>query len=420
MGGKVSHFQKSVPARLVCTIVLLLSSFSISAQSTEPQVKPVVLIAVLPLQGSPQEGVRKVLSSAIRFQLERAGTQTLLFATTDEQALVSDLLGDSPREAAMLARSLLEFFSGLNHEFLVLAGYTKEREEIQVSFIFADLQRGEIVASVSRRAPIDFALDEAMIDAIGRLLPPAEGRIEAAARMKEAEAAKAAEAVAERAALRDAGGEEEADLPVQTAMAEDTMGGVSVRAVPVPETAPNEQVQRFRPFEFSIGFAPFVPVGTADGVFSLSYAPFVYGSYRIQLNSGILGLGLCTGLNVFDSEEAGVASYFHYLVPAGIDARYASLDESRLGFFARSGIGVAFNVSDFSSLPQIARQGLSRVLAYGSAGVGSMVAISHNVGIAVDVMYQAFVYFYREESGGGIKTDWIMGFVPSIYLYTRI
>ncbi|UCF99572.1 MAG: hypothetical protein JSV89_08525 [Spirochaetaceae bacterium] len=366
-----------------------------------------MLIACLPLKGPRDEGVRKVLASVMRFELEQLGTQTLRFATTDEEALVRDLLGDADADPEFLLTSLMEFISGVNHEFLALAGYIKDNEEIQVSFFIADLERGEILASASQRAHIDFMLDEAMIEALRDALPQAEGRIEEVARRKAAEAAKSAQE----------------QQPTGEAVTEEKIGDtVSPAPVPLPDQsiAAEKGEERFRAFEFSIGFAPFVPVGVAKEVFSLSYAPFVYANYRIPLSVGILGLGLYTGLNVFDSEEAGLASYFHYVLPVGVDARYTTPDGAPIGLFVRSGLGIAINVSDFSSLPTIAQEGLSRFLAYGSGGVGIMLAFSRSVGIAIDVMYETFVYFYEEESGGGIKTDWIMGFVPSIYLYTRL
>jgi hypothetical protein len=293
----------------------------------------------------------------------------------------------------------MEFFSGVNHEFLVLAGYSKEGEEIQVSFFIADLQRGEILASASQRARIDFTLDEAMIRTLRDMLPEAAGRIEEVARRKAAEAA---------------------DLTEEQRMAGEAVAEAGDQSTSIPVPPPEQPEERFRPFEFSIGFAPFVPVGEANDVFSLSYLPFVYGSYRIPLSTGILGLGLYTALNIFDSEEAGIASYFHYIVPIGIDARFTTLEGAPIGLFVRASTGVAINVSDFSSLPAIAQEGLSRFLAYAAGGVGAMYAISRNVGIAIDVMYETFVYFWQSDSGGGINTDWIMGFVPSVYLYTRL
>jgi hypothetical protein len=402
--------EKYVLALSVCGILLFLNPARILAQSerTIPHVKPSVLIAALPLTGSRDEGVRKVLASAMRFELERAGVQTLLFATTDEQALVHDLLGGEEPDPELLVISLMEFFSGLNHEFLALAGYIKKEEEIQVSFYIADLGRGEILASAFRRARIDFTLDEEMIAALRSMLPRAKGRIEEVAQQKAAEAAETAEAQ-----LGEAG---------ETVAEEQIEEQIKPQPPPLPEqpigVEPGEEA--FRPFEFSIGFAPFVPVRVAADVFALSYAPFVYGSYRIPLAAGILGLGLCTGLTIFDSEEPGLASYFHYVVPVGVDIRYTTSGDSRLALFARTILGAAVNVSDFGSLPAIAQEGLSRVMAHGSGGAGLMLAFSQNVGIAVDVMYEAFIYFYQEESGGGIKTDWIMGLVPAIYLYTRL
>jgi hypothetical protein len=400
LGRGTSRFDRTIFT--LFGVLLFLSSVSVSAQSEKPvsQAKPSVLIAALPLEGSRDEGVRKVLASAMRFQLERMGTQTILFATTDEEALVRDLLGGEERDPRALAAALIEFVSGLNHDFLVLAGYIKEKEEIQVSFYIADLGRGTILASGSRRARIDFTLDEAMIETLREILPRAEGRIEEVARQKAVEAAEADEAAAEQEP-----GEEGA-------------GGAIFPHGQQP-AAEAEEEERFRPFEFSIGFSPFVPVGVANQVFGLSYAPFIYGNYRIPLAAGVLGLGLYTGLNIFDPEDTGIAEYFHYVVPVSADVRFTARERTRLTLFARACAGVAINVSDFDSLPPIAQEGLSRVLAQGGGGAGVLFAISRSVGIAFDVMYETFVYFYREESGGGIKTDWIMGFVPSIYLYTR-
>jgi len=396
LASGVSIFHKYFVSLLTCSVLFVIGSVRVYSQSekTAPLPKPSVLIASLPLEGSRDEGVRKVLASVMRFQLERMGTQTLLFASTDEEALVSDLFGEEERDPEFLIKSLVEFFSGVNHEFLVLAGYIKKGEEIQVSFFIADLQRGEILASASRRARIDFTLDEAMIRALRDMLPEAAGRIEEVAGRKAAEAAKLAE---EQQAAEETVAETETSEPT----------------TPTP-------VERFRPFEFSIGFAPFVPVGVANDVFSLSYLPFVYGNYRIPFSVGILGLGLYMALNIFDAEEVGLASYFHYVVPVGIDVRFSTLEGAPIGLFVRARSGVAINVSDFSPLPAIAQEDLSRFLAYAAGGVGAMYAISQNVGIAIDVMYETFVYFWQSDSGGGFNTDWIMGFVPSVYLYARL
>ncbi len=124
----VSGFSKYFVSLLACSVLFILGSVTVHSQSekTAPLPKPSVLIASLPLEGSRDEGVRKVLASVMRFQLERMGTQTLLFASTDEEALVSDLFGEEERDPEFLIKSLMEFFSGVSHEFLALAGYIKE------------------------------------------------------------------------------------------------------------------------------------------------------------------------------------------------------------------------------------------------------------------------------------------------------
>jgi hypothetical protein len=411
LGSTVSISRRTHLTLLIFCFYFLVGSLQVYPQTEKAaaSVKPSVLIVSLPVQGKRDEGVRKVLASAMRFELEQSGLQTLLVASTDEESLVADLLGEKAGDSAALARSLLEFFSSANQDFLILGGYIKEKEEIQVDFYFADLERGEIVASASKRAVIDFTLDEAMIRALRGMLPRAEERIgEVAERLTE-EAAKQAEQQQE----------------VEEAVVEsEAVEGQEVTIEPLPEVPPAIPVkaveERFRPFEFSLGFAPFIPVGSVNTALALSYMPFLYADYRIALRPGVLGLGLFTGLNVFDSDEPEMASYFRYIVPVGVDARFTTPDDVALGLFVRASVGTALNVSDFSKLPEDQRDDLSRVMAYACGGIGAMYTFTPSVGIAVDVLYETFVYFWKHKSGGGINTDWIMGFIPSIYLYTRL
>jgi hypothetical protein len=399
--GGVSRAEPRMFPVIACCFILLLISAGLPAQSEKKAVedRPGVIVVSVPLKGPPDPGVRKVLSSALRFQLEALGLRAFVLSTGEEEELLRDPLWERGADPELLFTSLMDYCSGLDHDFLALAGYIEDGEEIQVSFYIADLRRGEILASASRRSRIDLTLDEAMIEALRDMLPQAEERIAEAVRRKAVEAAGLAEKPEAGGAVTDQG------------------------AVPIQEQPGVKEPfgeQRFRPFEFSVGFAPFVPVGAAGDVFSMSYAPFVYGSYRIALPAGVLGLGLYTGLTVFDSEEAGLASYFHYIVPLGVDVRYTVLERGRIGLFLRACVGAAVNVSDFSALPAIAQEGLSRFLGHGSGGAGGTFAFSPSVGMAIDVMYETFVYFYQEGSGGGLETDWIMGFAPSVYLYTRL
>jgi hypothetical protein len=400
LGSKASGRKKNTLALLACGVLCLAGGLRIHAQAqqTASSARPAVLIAVLPLAGQGDPGVRKVLISSLRFRLEEAGLQVRLFTPAGQERPVEDLLGDRQRNIRTLTLALLELDLPVEHEFLAVAGYIKEGEEIQVDFSIADLEGEEILASASRRVRIDFDLDEAMIRTIGEMLPQAAARIE--------------EAIGRRA-LEEA----EAGAEMETVEEQKTAA--------VPEEALRSGMEepaadRFRTNEFSIGFAPYIPVGATREAFDLSYVPFLYWNYRIALSTGVLGIGIYTALNLFEPEQLGLAAYFHRLVPVGLDARYSLPVGSRLGLIVRASLGAAFNVSDFSALPPSAQEELSRFLAYGLVGVGAAIAFSPNVGLAIDFMYETFLYFWQPEEGGKTNADWIMGLMPAIYLYTRL
>ncbi len=406
MGSKASGKRKNVLALLACVILGLAGGLRIHAQAQQAasSARPAVLIAVLPLAGQGDPGVRKVLISSLRFRLEEAGLQVRLFTPAGQERLVEDLLEDRQRNIRTLTLALLELDSPVEHEFLAVAGYIKDGEEIQVDFSIADLEGEEILASASRRARIDFDLDEAMIRTIGEMLPQAAGRIEEAIGRR---ASEEAEAGVEMEAVDERGTAAVPEEALRSGMEE-------------PAVASQPSADRFRANEFSIGFAPYIPVGATREAFNLSYVPFLYWNYRIQLSTGVLGIGIYTALNLFEPEQLGLAAYFHRLVPVGLDARYSLPVGSRLGLIVRASLGAAFNVSDFSALPPSAQEELSRFLAYGLVGVGAAIAFSPNVGLAIDFMYETFLYFWQPEEGGKTNADWIMGLMPAIYLYTRL
>jgi hypothetical protein len=368
--------------------------------------KPVALIVVLPLVGPPEAGVRRVLGSVIRLELERQGLQTILFASTDEEGLVRDLLEGQAPDPSRLLGGLLELSAAGDRDFLVLGSYTREGEEIQVDFAIADAKQGGTLGAVSVRAPIDFGLDDVMIRALRELLSPAEERITEVARRRADEAALAAQPAEGKAGQ----GEEEG------VVAE----GAGTAAEPSGREPLESREHRFRRLEFSIGFAPFLPLGPANATLGVGFVPFTYADYRIPTSAGVLSIGLYSGLSLFTADSAGLASYFKYLVPVGVDLRFSGAEASRLGMFLRGGLGVGINASSFAKLPEDKRDELSRVLPYIYAGIGARLDFSEAVGLAVDVLYQTYAYLWQESAGGKVNAEWIMGLVPSVYMFTRL
>jgi hypothetical protein len=405
---------------LLFAFAVCLSSPPAHSQDRSPPIgpKPVALIAALPLAGPPDEGVRKVLTSVMRLELERQGLQTILFASADEQALVRDLLEGQPRDSAGLLRGLVEFSAAGDRDFLVLGGYTQEVEEIQVDFGIADAEQGGVLGAVSIRAPIDFRLDDVLIRALRELLPMAEGKIAEVARRRADEAALAQVAPP---AQGEAGQEgEDGGMAEGAAPAAEGAAPAAEGAAPAAPWSSWSGGSRFRRLEFSIGFAPFIPLGAANATLGVGFVPFAYADYRIPTAAGILGIGLYSGLSLFTADAAGLASYFKYVVPVGVDLRFSGPEALRLGMFVRGGLGAGINASSFEKLPADLRDDLSRVLPYLYGGIGARLGFSEGVGLAVDVLYQTYAYLWRESPGGKVNAEWIMGFMPSLYFFTRL
>jgi hypothetical protein len=87
--------------------------------------------------------------------------------------------------------------------------------------------------------------------------------------------------------------------------------------------------------------------------------------------------------------------------------------------FVRGGAGAGINASSYDKLPPALRDDLGRVYPYVYGGIGARLGFSEGVGLAMDVLYHTYAYFWQESSGK-LNAEWIMGFVPSLYLFTRL
>ena len=404
MGGGL---WKRLPLRYQLLVpVFLLLSAAIPAQSEHIPVSPLVTVLVLPVSLGEEAdlGFHEVLVTAMELRLEQAGLLTLRLTAREEEALSARSRARGELDFDAESARLFEISHRVNADFLLLGGYIKSAEGITINFFLADVEAGKLLASAARQARIDFSLDRVMFQALEEMRIQAEQPIARVARRKAEEAARpAGEREADRSASEEVNGQAEALRP---------------EAIPPAVTTESAEEARPRHHEFSIGFAPFVPVGWSSEAFNLSYAPFVYWNHRRAAGRGMLGMGVFAAVNVLEPEGVGLASYMHTLISAGADFRFGSPEERRLGTFARLSVGGAVNVSDFSKLPE--PEALSRFMAFGAGGGGAMISLSPGVGLAVDVTCEAFVYFWQKEKGGAIRPQWIMGFLPSIYIYTRL
>jgi hypothetical protein len=392
-------------ARLLVPLCLFfLFPAGIHPQADNLEASPLVLVLPVSLGEDQDPGFHGVLVSAMELQLEQAGLGTLRLPAGEEAALSARYGASGEIDLTAEGAELFTVSSRAGADFLLVGGYIVEKEGIMINFYLADVKARQLLASVAKQARIDFSLDRVMFQALEEMRPRVEQPIARAARRK-------AEAAARAAGEQESG----AKMPEQVKSEAETMQPEIIPPAG-PEAGADEP--RFRPHEFSIGFAPFVPVGWSNETFNLSYSPFVYWNHRRLSGGKIVGLGAFAAVNLLEPQALGLASYLHTLISAGVDFRITGLEDHRLVPFGRLTGGAAFNVSDFSKLPD--PDDLSRFMGFFAGGGGAMLAFSPSVGLAVDVTYAAFVYFWQEEKGGDIEPQWIMGFSPSIYIYTRL
>jgi hypothetical protein len=398
------------PVRLpqFCLLLLLLAPVAAPTQTETTSATVTVLVLPVSLSENSDAGFQQLLAAAMELQLEQAGLQPLRLSAGEEEALSARYSEGGETDLDADLDELLEISFRSGADFLLLGGYIKGKEEITLQFYLADVAEKRLLASTARQARIDFSLDRVMFQALEEMRPRVEQPIARVARRK---------AAAVPAGESDQSGKESQEA---------TMPAAAVRPETIPPEAErpgeglgrSEAEIRFRPHEFSLGFAPFVPLGWSSGAFNLSYAPFVYWNRRFETGSGVLGFGAFAAVNMLEPQEVGLASFVHTLISAGMDLRYTITQARRLNLFARLSAGAAVNVSDFSKLPE--PEDLSRFMAVFAGGGGAMIAFSPGVGLAMDVTCQTFVYFWQEEKGGDIIPQWIIGLSPSLYIYTRL
>jgi len=397
-------------ARLLPLGLLLLLLAPVVAPSQTENPTPPVKILVLPvsLGENSDPDVRQLLVAAMELQLEQAGLEPVRLSAAGEQALDARYSGrgEIDFDADLDELSGISFRAGA--DFLLMGGYIKGKEEITLQFYLADVAENKLLASTAKQARIDFSLDRVMFQALEEMRPRVEQPIARVARRK---------AAAVPAGESEQSGKEPKEVTVPAA-------AVRPETTPPEAERPGEGLDRsnaetsFRLHEFSLGFAPFVPLGWSSDTFNLSYAPFVYWNRRFEAGSGVWGFGAFAAVNMLEPQEVGLASFVHTLISAGVDLRYTITQARRLNVFARLFAGAALNVSDFSKLPD--PEDLSRFMAVFAGGGGAMIAFSPSVGLAMDVTCQTFVYFWQEEKGGDIIPQWIIGLSPSLYIYTRL
>lgn len=336
------------------------------SQPVEPDEVVALLITFAPEEEQNPDFGRFLIAS-LEFELERVGMKVI-------SGTALELFGESDPNS----EQVVGLVKRLSADFVVTERYTFRGDQFQIDLSLYDVELGELVTSVSKKGPVGLKSDVPVAEAVEEMLAGAGERLERAL-----------------AAAADASSSESKIIEPET------------EVEPLSTVEPPVLVQtakQARRFEFGAGFAPFLTVGKASEYFALGYFSSIYGSFRFNTRAGLLGIGLYSGINLFQATGQLTSSQVQ-LLPIGLDLRFVVGEDRLLGVLIHINGGAAL------LLMSAEQSGIQmKAIPYVQGGLGLILSLASFMGLVVDVSYG--VYF---EEGFPI-----MGFTPSLYLSIRV
>jgi hypothetical protein len=392
----------------ILVTVLLLCFIPWSFVSAEENETPghTVIIFSFPRKQGKEETLQRTVCNSIQVEMELAGFRVIEgprdfnFSSTDTTEEISSLNWDRFYELG--TQEGADFFLA---GFYILAG-----KDISIDFHFHDVNERRELLSVTRKGKMDLAFDRLVAEAVNEIIENTGIEItdtEAAAPGSSEDKTTltaSGEAVTVESAESTAGDSTRGDSTTKGPAAGDPESSESSESgkmtmFPVREEAATE----IKHLELSLGFAPFLTVGDASEYFRIGYIPCLYGNYRFALARSRIALGIYTGLNLFTAEGI-IASADSMLIPMGLDIRYSPGIDSWVNLFFRiSGGPVIFALNPNQTGMLI------KVIPFVLGGIGINLSFSRFIGITIDSSFS--VYFE--------KSQIIMGYTPSLYLFVR-
>jgi hypothetical protein len=241
-------------------------------------------------------------------------------------------------------------------EFALTASYTTSDRDVTFVFTWYDIAARTQAAPVERKAALDFTLDVTIASAISDLLDGQKDRIAALPLKPDPNAAPVAEAT-------------------QAPLDEVVLGNDIVRLPPLKRLM------------FTIGAAPLVSTfGASDLITKVYFSLKTTATWRFPLLGGAGGIGIDSGLQRYYVENILNQGWFS-TIPIGLEVQYGSRMSGPFDFiFHLDGGAVLWFLDPDVGLPS------NGVVPYVQGGVGFLVKVLENMGIALDVTYS--LYFF--------------------------
>jgi len=239
-------------------------------------------------------------------------------------------------------------------EFALTATYTASRQEASFDLAWYDTAAKTKAAAVARKAALDFTLDISIASAVVELLKDQKARI-AALPLK----------------------------PDPNAIA--VTPPVEVPAGPVELGKDIVRLEPVKPILISLGAAPLISTFSAtEYIQDLYFGAKAAVAWRFPILGGAGGLGATLGFQRYFVSNVGSPGMF-YAFPIGLQVQYGTRMPGPIDFFVHlDGGGLLWTWDQTSGTENFA------LWWYIAGGVGLVVDIFRNFGIAVDLTYSFY------------------------------
>lgn len=317
---------------------LLLASLQLSAAEYRP-VRGSVLVVMKSSSGTEDQEFRSLMLSVVRVEVEDRELAMV-------EPVPSPPEGEQPLDSAKKAGA----------EFGLLVAYTMGSQEVSYDLEWYDVAARKKAASASRKSALDFTLDVSIASAVVEILEGQKDRISA--------------------------------LPLKP-----DPNAVQETATPSVEAAPVElgkdvvRLEKVKPFLLSVGVEPLISTFSAtEYIQDLFWGAKLNLAWRFALGGGAGGLGLTSGFQRYDVVNVGHPGTF-YGIPVGAQIQYGTRMPGPFDFFAHLEGGVLIWYWDQTTSGGSLVNG---VVWFISGGVGLVVDILKNFGVAIDVTYSYY------------------------------
>jgi len=325
-----------VPVLVV--VCLLLASLQLSAAEYRP-VRGSVLVLVKSSDGTEDQELTSLMLSVVRVEVEDRELAMVEPASSPPE-------GEQPLDSAKKAGA----------EFSLVVVYTMGGQEVSYDLQWYDVAARTKAASTSRKSALDFTLDVSIASAVVEILDGQKDRILA--------------------------------LPLKP-----DPNAAQVTATPPVEAAPVEfgkdivRLEEVKPFLLSVGVEPLISTFSAtEYVQGLFWGAKASVAWRFALLGGVGGLGITSGYQRYDVVNVTYPGPFSG-IPIGAQVQYGTRMPGALNFFTHFEGGVlVWSWNQTSSGGNL----LNGVVWFIAGGVGLVVDILKNFGVAIDVTYSYY------------------------------